>query len=290
MYQLDQILKKRAVNLLFLSLVWTSYGMFFATQTYIRAVYTGKTPSFVSLIASWLICGYSWAILTIPVFTFLRRFSLERLGWSRFLLIHIPAGTLFAGLALVLYVLISNVLWARTELTLFGYYKYVFVREIQSEFLIYFTIVSVVTAFKRRRRVSLRVAEDKDLSLPEAVEIDRRVNGDASSHIARIPIKENGRIVIVETRKIERLESYGNYLFVYALGNRHMVRETMTAMEAKLDPALFVRIRRSTILRIDQIRELRRVSAGEYKLVLADGSITKSTRRYRQKLDPLLKD
>src|SRR5438309_43909 len=76
--------------------VWTTFGLFFATQNYLRDINVGKTVNFSGYVVGWLLCGYAWGFLTVPVLRFLKRFSLARLRWSRFLLVHIPAGALFS--------------------------------------------------------------------------------------------------------------------------------------------------------------------------------------------------
>jgi DNA-binding LytR/AlgR family response regulator len=63
----------------------------------------------------------------------------------------------------------------------------------------------------------------------------------------------------------------------------------MTAMEKKLDPAEFVRIRRSAIVRIDSIREFYPIDNGEFEVVLENGSVLSSTRRYKNNLQSILK-
>ena len=55
-------------------LVWTAFGVFFGTQSYLRDAYSGKTPSLPGYIVSWTICGYTWGLLTYPVLAFVRRF------------------------------------------------------------------------------------------------------------------------------------------------------------------------------------------------------------------------
>ncbi|MCA1625761.1 MAG: LytTR family transcriptional regulator [Acidobacteria bacterium] len=68
-----------------------------------------------------------------------------------------------------------------------------------------------------------------------------------------------------------------------------MLRETMDGIEHKLNPQIFVRLRRSTIVRIEQIKELHPLFNGEFVVVLKDDTKLSSSRRYRQNLAALLK-
>jgi two-component system LytT family response regulator len=95
--------------------------------------------------------------------------------------------------------------------------------------------------------------------------------------------------VLVDAEQLERIESYGNYLFLYTAGGKFIHRETMSAMVKKLDPAEFVRIRRSAIIRIDRIRELHPVDNGEFEVVLESGTVLSSTRRYKKNFESILK-
>jgi two-component system, LytTR family, response regulator len=63
----------------------------------------------------------------------------------------------------------------------------------------------------------------------------------------------------------------------------------LDGIECKLNPQDFVRIRRSTIVRIAIIKELQPLFHGEYAVLLSDGTQLISSRRYRKNLDALLK-
>ncbi|HSK72753.1 MAG TPA: LytTR family DNA-binding domain-containing protein [Pyrinomonadaceae bacterium] len=72
-------------------------------------------------------------------------------------------------------------------------------------------------------------------------------------------------------------------------GEKFLVRETMDGIERKLNPHDFLRIRRSKIVRIEQIKELSPLFNGEFEVVLKSDVKLSSSRRYRKNLDALLK-
>ena len=271
--------------------VWTAFGLFFGTQNYVRDVYVGKGASLPGSLAGWLLCGYSWAILTVPVLRFVRRFSLERLGWSKSLLVHIPAAALFSLAQLGIYVIIAGFLFGNSDRGLWEFYKFILVKEFQSSFLVYFAIILAVTAYDRLFRASLdgqRVRPVETIEPNPAPHLMPSQNG-RFAFLRRIPVKKNGRIILIETDDIDWIESYGNYVFLHTPERRHIFRETMAAMESKLDPKRFVRIRRSAIVNIDRIRELQPTINAEFEIVLKNGSILNSTRRYRKNLEIIVK-
>ena len=110
------------------------------------------------------------------------------------------------------------------------------------------------------------------------------------AYLERITVKNTGSITLLKTVEITRISSEGNYVKIHAGGKTHLLRETMDAMQQKLDPQKFIRLRRSSIVRIESIRELHPLFNGEYIVTLEDGARITSSRRYRHHLDALLKN
>jgi two-component system LytT family response regulator len=108
-------------------------------------------------------------------------------------------------------------------------------------------------------------------------------------YLSRVSIKVNGRIVLLSIEEVEWITSEGNYVSLHSKGKGYLLRETMDRIEKKLDPAEFVRLRRSTIVRIKQIQELLPSSKSEFEVVLKDGTRLSSSRRYRKNLQAALK-
>jgi two-component system, LytTR family, response regulator len=100
----------------------------------------------------------------------------------------------------------------------------------------------------------------------------------------RIPVKSAGRIRLVSVDEIDYVEAETNYVRLHAGARSYLLRGTLSAVEAKLDPARFVRIHRSTIVRIDRVQEVEPLFQGEYVIVLRSGVKLTSARRYRDKL------
>ena len=94
----------------------------------------------------------------------------------------------------------------------------------------------------------------------------------------RVVVKASGRVFFVGVAEIDWLEASGNYVALHVAGRTHLVHETMAAMEARLNPAHFVRIHRSTIVKVDRIKELRPHFNGEYNVLLKDGTQLKLSR------------
>jgi len=106
--------------------------------------------------------------------------------------------------------------------------------------------------------------------------------------LERLVVRSGGRILILRVADVDWVEAASNYVRLHAGGKEYLLRETMTALEAKLDPNDFVRIHRSTIVRVDKIRELEPLFQGDYVVILDDGTRLTSSRGYRDKLQDLL--
>jgi LytTr DNA-binding domain-containing protein len=283
-----KIERNKVKYLLTIVAVWTAFGLFFGTQNYIRDAYAGRPASLPGYIVGWIFCGYSWGILTIPVLRFIRRFSLSRLGWGKFALIQLAAAAIFSLAQLGIYLFIAGVLFREAGQDLWGFYKFLLANELQSSILVYFAIVASVTVYDRFFRTQTAAIS------PLVENVDQNghhhnLNGTTNGLLRRLSVKENGRIVLLDIDQIEWIESYGNYLFLHTPDGKHIHRETMTAIEQKLDPAEFVRIRRSAIVKVDRIRELRPIENGEFEVVLENGRLLSSTRRYKKNLESILR-
>jgi len=104
------------------------------------------------------------------------------------------------------------------------------------------------------------------------------------SRPARLPVRSGDRIELIDIDAIDYLVADGNYVAIHAGGRDHLVRETLSAMARRLDPAQFVRIHRSRIVRLDRIRAVEPLFHGEYRLTLRDGTYLTSARGYRDTL------
>jgi len=100
----------------------------------------------------------------------------------------------------------------------------------------------------------------------------------------RLPVRTGERIELLDVDAIDYLVADGNYIAIHAGGREHLVRETLSAMARRLDPAQFVRIHRSRIVRLDRIHAIEPLFHGEYRLTLHDGTHLTSARGYRDSL------
>lgn len=126
-------------------------------------------------------------------------------------------------------------------------------------------------------------------ALLRSVEELKAAGAAEAGRLERVVIKEQGRISFLSVDEIDWLSAHGNYVQLHAGRETHLLRETVDGMEGKLSSKRFVRLRRSTIVRAERIKELQPLFNGEYVVILKDGTRLQSSRRYRKNLDALLK-
>jgi len=107
-------------------------------------------------------------------------------------------------------------------------------------------------------------------------------------YLERLVIKAGGRITFLRTDEIDWIEADDKYVHLHTSKARPMVRQTLTAMEAQLDPAKFRRVHRSAIVNVERIAELQPLFSGEYSILLQDGTKLTLSRNYKDKLFDLL--
>jgi len=103
-----------------------------------------------------------------------------------------------------------------------------------------------------------------------------------------LPIRDDAGTVRVDVTTIDWIDAAGDYMCVHADGRTYVLRETMKSLESVLDPKIFQRVHRSTIVNVQRVRRLRPHTNGEYFLTLDDGQEIKLSRSYRDRVDQLL--
>jgi two-component system LytT family response regulator len=113
---------------------------------------------------------------------------------------------------------------------------------------------------------------------------------DDSHYNERIIVKNKGRIYFVKCNDVITIKAAGKYLQIITDDDEHSVRQTMNDIESKLDPKVFLRIHRSTIINIDRIREMQHWYKNEYIFIMTNGDKVTSGSTYRKNLDVLLNE
>ena len=103
-----------------------------------------------------------------------------------------------------------------------------------------------------------------------------------------LPIRQGRETVRVPVASIQWIDAAGDYMCIHAGGETHILRGTMKELEEILDPKLFQRVHRSTIVNLRLVKSLRAHMNGEYFLTLESGHELKLSRTYRDKVEYFL--
>jgi two-component system, LytTR family, response regulator len=100
----------------------------------------------------------------------------------------------------------------------------------------------------------------------------------------KLAIKDGGSTTFVPVRDIDWVDAAGDYMCVHVKGETHIMRTTMKELEALLDPTVFQRVHRSTIVNLDRVEKVSSHINGEFHLTLSCGTSLKMSRSYKDKV------
>jgi two-component system LytT family response regulator len=104
-------------------------------------------------------------------------------------------------------------------------------------------------------------------------------------YASRILVKQDGRMFFVKTTEIDWIEADRNYVKLHVGKTAHTIRERISHLEETLDPRLFARIHRSTIVNLNRVREMQQWFSGDYVVILEDGTRLRLSRHYRDRVE-----
>lgn len=105
----------------------------------------------------------------------------------------------------------------------------------------------------------------------------------------RFAVRLGSKVYFVRAEDVDWIGGEGNYARLHTAGKRHLVRETLKSVEARLDPRRFVRVHRSAIVNIDRIATVQPHAHGQYVVIMKDGARLVSSRTHSAKVRALLR-
>jgi two-component system LytT family response regulator len=107
---------------------------------------------------------------------------------------------------------------------------------------------------------------------------------------SKIAIKDSDTTVLIESDDIDWIDAAGDYMCVHVKGVTHVMRSTLKALTARLDPDKFKRIHRSTVVNLDRIAQITAQDKGEFILDLSCDEKLKVSRNYRDAIKAFISD
>jgi hypothetical protein len=212
-----------------------------------------------------------WVLVPV-VGWWLGRFPIVSSHWWRSIPAHLLATVPFSLLHTVGMVLLRKLAyWSAGYHYDFGTFFDNWIYEYRKDFVSYWILLSIVLGF----RVFGLWLDTRERS-PEPPQ-------------DRLVVRKLNREFILNCADIDRLEADGNYVLVHAAGQSYRVRESLDGLARRLGEQRFARVHRTHVVNIDRIREIQPWDHGDYRIVLKDGNFVNFSRRYRNRLDQLLR-
>ena len=236
--------------------------------------------------ALWEYSSAAMILALIPAIAWLyRRAPITTQTWRRAVPLHIAVTPVFSLIHVGGMVLLRKLGYALMHAHYdFGAWWPNWFYEYRKDLVAYALILGGLQAFRTYRLwLQTQVAEPAAAEAPPA----SGPTVPESAPLERLVVKKLNREFILNAADIDRIDANGNYVTIYAQGNAWPLRESMAALERRLDPARFARVHRGHIVNLDRVREIQPWDSGDYRIKLADGSFVNFSRRYRSRLPQL---
>jgi two-component system LytT family response regulator len=103
-----------------------------------------------------------------------------------------------------------------------------------------------------------------------------------------LTVKRGRRVRLIKVDEIDWIDSASNYVQLHVQDQTHLIRITMAELETRLDPQMFVRIHRTTIVNVDRLQEINLLQEGDVAVTLRDGKVLRTSRGFRSRLNDVL--
>jgi two-component system LytT family response regulator len=125
---------------------------------------------------------------------------------------------------------------------------------------------------KRAISKVVQAFEESDPAIPNYEKLSEYHVGTNNEHLKRIVVKTGSNIKLIPTEEIIYIEAQDDYVMIYTKDAHFMKQGTMKYFETGLDPALFLRIHRSYIVNINEIKQIEPYEKESYIAILKNGS------------------
>jgi two-component system LytT family response regulator len=126
------------------------------------------------------------------------------------------------------------------------------------------------------------------LGEPAPADTFERLSGAlAGGPISRLFVRIGGTLVPLPVERVSWFEANGDYVTAHAGNARHLLHLSLSRLEARLDARRFVRVHRTHIVNLDQVRTFRRDARGNLEAELLDGARVPVSRARAQELRSL---
>ncbi len=135
-----------------------------------------------------------------------------------------------------------------------------------------------------RLRTAVDRAREEILSAGKSAGQREGTGHNGSRYTTRIVFKSRGRILFLPVSDIRWIGAEENYVRICTKSETHLLRQTMTDLEGKLDPEMFARVHRSAIVNLQYVKEVRTESRRDFAVLLVNGQKIPMSRSYHARI------
>ena len=117
----------------------------------------------------------------------------------------------------------------------------------------------------------VRVKQRLGTKLPAASELAGSARA-PGKYLERIPVRDGSRVHIIPVVKLDYVEAQDDYVALSTEGKKHLKQQTISSVEATLDPAQFLRIHRSYIVNLERVTRIEAYSKDDHVVILGNGA------------------
>ncbi|WP_333911317.1 LytTR family DNA-binding domain-containing protein [Xanthomonas hortorum] len=232
-------------------------------------------PLLLWQVLTWELSSATASLLLLPLLLWLcRRWPLHADVWRRRIPLYMAAGLVWWLLHVSGMVLLRKLVYLAVGAHYdFGGWRLQWVYELSKDLRTFALLVALqhtLAWYGRRRQGEAHLLAAPDEGAP-VEPLDR-------PH--RFLVRKLGRDFLVATADIEWVQASGNYVNLHVRCHDYPLRSTMAAIEAKLDPAMFVRIHRSYLVKLTRVQAIEPLESGDARVHLTDATVLPCSRRY----------
>jgi two-component system LytT family response regulator len=139
----------------------------------------------------------------------------------------------------------------------------------------------------RERRLGELATQVASLSAELKPEESDPAKSGPGGYLQRLAFKDGDKSVVVKTPDIIWIQAEDYYVLIHSRQGRHMVRASLASLEQRLDPARFMRVHRTAIVNVDEVRATH--DRGPFVLTLSNGAEVPVSRSRRAQVESLVR-
>ena len=139
-----------------------------------------------------------------------------------------------------------------------------------------------------RLRAAIQRVKDQLSSSPQTIAHGPAHSGKEREPLTRVVFKSRGRILFLQVSEIRWITAEENYIRISNGSESHLIRDTISSMEDRLDPEMFLRVHRSAIVNLKYVKEIRTDAKDDFVVYLVNGQKIPMSRSYHSRIRHLL--